>query len=86
MGDDRVQVTLRLFAGARELAGRSSESFEATTLGELLDRACVAYGERFEALLRSSKVWLNGDQAAGGREQVLRSGDEVAVLPPVSGG
>lgn len=81
-----MTVTLRLFAGARELAGRSSEGFEAATLGELLDRASAAYGKSFEALLASSKVWVNGDEAPLGREEPLACGDEVAVLPPVSGG
>ena len=30
--------------------------------------------------------WLNGDEAAEGRATTLADGDEVAVLPPVSGG
>jgi molybdopterin converting factor small subunit len=59
---------------------------EAATLGELLDQACAAYGAEFEAVLRRSKVWVNGVEAPAGRDTPVHPGDEVAVLPPVSGG
>jgi molybdopterin converting factor small subunit len=36
--------------------------------------------------LASARVWVNGDEPAQGDETILRDGDEVAVLPPVSGG
>jgi molybdopterin converting factor small subunit len=31
-------------------------------------------------------VWINGDEPADGDETPLAARDEVAVLPPVSGG
>jgi hypothetical protein len=31
-------------------------------------------------------VWINGDEAADGPSTELHDGDEIAVLPPVSGG
>jgi molybdopterin converting factor small subunit len=31
-------------------------------------------------------VWVNGDEAEQGDDTLLRDGDEVAILPPVSGG
>jgi molybdopterin converting factor small subunit len=55
-------------------------------LGELLDRACAAYGNEFAAVLERSKVWINGEEPASGRDTPLAPEDEVAVLPPVSGG
>lgn len=80
------RVRLRLFARAREAAGRSADEIAAATLGELLDRACAAYGPEFEAVLARSKIWVNGQDPRDGRETLLAPGDEVAVLPPVSGG
>lgn len=44
------------------------------------------YGPAFAAVLETSRVWLNGDEPAEGDETPLQPGDEVAVLPPVSGG
>jgi molybdopterin converting factor small subunit len=37
-------------------------------------------------VLERARVWLNGDEPPDGDATVLRDGDEVAVLPPVSGG
>jgi molybdopterin converting factor small subunit len=37
-------------------------------------------------VLASSRVWVNGDEPPAGDATILEDGDEVAVLPPVSGG
>jgi len=84
-----VTVTLRLFAAAREAAGRGHDEYDplrAPTVGSLLDSAVSAYGTTFAEVLANSRVWVNGDEPADGRATVLADGDEVAVLPPVSGG
>lgn len=77
-------AVLRLFAMAREAAGTTSAVFDAATVGDLLDVACERYGTHFSSVLDISKVWLNGEPAES--DDALRDGDEVAVLPPVSGG
>lgn len=77
-------VSLRLFAQAREAAGEKVAQFEGETVGDILDAAVAVFGPEFEAVLGGSNVWLNGTQAD--RSEVVGEGDEVAVLPPVSGG
>jgi MoaD family protein len=79
-------VRLLLFAGAREAAGRRDDEFDAAVLGELLGLARARYGPDFAAVLDGSRVWINGDEAVAGLASPLSEGDEVAVLPPVSGG
>ena len=84
-----MTVTLRLFAAAREAAGRGRDEYDpsdAPTVGALLDAASAAYGPTFRSVLATSRVWVNGDEPAAGRATPLADGDEVAVLPPVSGG
>jgi sulfur-carrier protein len=79
-------VRLRLFARAREAAGESGREIEAGTVAEVLATARSEYGARFTAVLASSRVWVNGEEPIDGDATTLRDGDEVAVLPPVSGG
>ncbi|MBU6315397.1 MAG: MoaD/ThiS family protein [Acidobacteria bacterium] len=77
-------ATLRLFAAAREAAGTGTATIDGATVAEVLAGAVQRFGPSFEAVLGSCRVWLNGDHAEPGH--TVRDGDEVAVLPPVSGG
>ena len=79
-----AKVTLRLFAGAREIACNGTMTFEASTVQDLLVQAQDDLGEEFTQILSISRVWLNGEPVEG--DSTISSGDEVAVLPPVSGG
>lgn len=84
-----MTVTLRMFAAAREAAGRGTDEFEreeVPTIRALLDAAVTRYGGDFAAVLATSRVWVNGDEPTRGDDTPLGDGDEVAVLPPVSGG
>ena len=53
-------------------------------MGEVLTAAVARYGESFQTVLGSCRVWVNGD--AADPQTVVGINDEVAVLPPVSGG
>ena len=77
-------AVIRLFASAREAAGTAREHIEGATVGDVLAEASRRYGEPFSAILGNSRVWLNGQPAV--ESQPVGPGDEVAVLPPVSGG
>jgi len=81
-----VSVRFLLFAAARDAAGTGADDFEAATVGDLLDEARQRYGPEFSAVLDTSRVWVNGDEPVAGDATALSDGDEVAVLPPVSGG
>ena len=75
---------LRLFASAREAAGTAHAEIAGRTVGEVVDNAVARFGADFGALLPTCRIWVNGDQAV--LEQTVTDADEVAVLPPVSGG
>lgn len=76
--------TLRLFASAREAAGTGRLDLPGATVGAVLAEARARFGEPFAALLPTCRVWVNGEPADADR--AVADGDEVAVLPPVSGG
>ena len=77
-------ATLRLFAGAREAAGTGSVTVEAGTVASVLDSAVARFGSHFAEVLATSKVWVNGEEVPV--SHAVGDNDEVAVLPPVSGG
>jgi molybdopterin synthase sulfur carrier subunit len=77
-------VRLLLFASAREAAGTASAEVSAESVDGVLAHARARFGERFGAVLDRSRVWVNGEPVP--LSHLLSEGDEVAVLPPVSGG
>ncbi len=77
-------ATLRLFAAAREAAGTTRAEIEGASVGAVLAQAEALYGPAFAAVVRQSRIWCNGQPA--GSEDPVSAADEVAVLPPVSGG
>jgi molybdopterin synthase sulfur carrier subunit len=77
-------ATLRLFAAAREAAGTAVETVNAGTVGAVLAEASARHGAHFTAVLGQCRVWLNGEPTD--LLAPVGEGDEIAVLPPVSGG
>jgi MoaD family protein len=77
-------VTVRLFAALRDLAGSSRVQAEGETVGELVRQLSERYGERFATVARAGSVVVDGERVSSDRP--LGAGDEVALLPPVSGG
>jgi molybdopterin converting factor small subunit len=75
---------LRLFAAAREAAGTGRDDVPGDTVGDVLASARERYGSAFVEVLGTCRVWLNGDAAE--LTAPVGPSDEVAVLPPVSGG
>jgi molybdopterin synthase catalytic subunit/molybdopterin converting factor small subunit len=73
-----MHVTVKLFAGLRERAGWSEREVEAATVGEVWP--ALGLGAEPAGLLYA----VNQEYAE--RDQPLADGDEVAVIPPVSGG
>jgi MoaD family protein len=76
--------TLRLFANLREAAGASSIDVDGGTVGDVIAAASERYGEAFQRGLGTAKVWVNGDPADSSTP--VTAGDEIALIPPVSGG
>ena len=75
---------LRLFASARDAAGTGRDDLPGSTVGELLAVARDRYGAGFEDVLKTCRIWVNGETATA--DTMISARDEVAVLPPVSGG
>ena len=55
-----------------------------STVDEVIQNSIAHFGDTFEAVVKMSKVWVNGEEVP--RSHAVTDKDEVAVLPPVSGG
>lgn len=79
---------MRFYAQSRDLAGSSQTEVEVSGLCPSREDLIVAlglrYGEQMERLLRVSAFAVGEDILA--HDALLSSEQEVAVLPPVSGG
>jgi len=73
-----VKVKVRLFAGLRERAGWSTREIDASSVDEVW--AALDLGDEPPGLLYA----VNQEYAE--RDRPLGEGDEVALIPPVSGG
>ncbi len=81
-----MRLTVRLFAAFRERAGAGSieiELPEGATVADLLAQI-AASSPALAPMLKSARPVLNQEFALPG--EVLKASDEVALLPPVSGG
>ena len=77
-------AVLRLFAGAREAAGTARDEVPGGTVAAVLEAARARYGAPFTDVLEHCQIWRNGEPCE--LDDAVASTDEVAVLPPVSGG
>ena len=73
-----MTVRVRLFAGLRERAGWSERAVEAATVADVW--GALELGDEPAGLLYAV------NRAYAERNQPLADGDEVALIPPVSGG
>jgi sulfur-carrier protein len=83
-GTMRRVVRIRLFASARDAAGTGHDELPGATVGQVIDAARERYGAAFVALLPTCRIWVNGEPVTD--DHPVGPGDELAVLPPVSGG
>ncbi len=79
-----MTLNVKLFASVREAVGSRMETVEmteGTTVGSLWQ----SYVSRYPKLAKVSVAYaVNHEYAAA--ERVLKDGDEIAFIPPVSGG
>jgi molybdopterin synthase sulfur carrier subunit len=77
-------VRVRLFAALRELADATYVEAPGKSVGDIVDALGERYGERFASIAAVGTFVVNGELAT--RSTPVAEGDEVALLPPVSGG
>lgn len=79
-----AMARVRLFASIREVAGTGRTEIPGATVADVMAGAVKEYGPAFAEVLATCKIWVNGEPAL--ESDSVSDSDEVAVLPPVSGG
>lgn len=73
-----------LFAQAREVAGCTGITVAGATVAAVIEELNERFGPAFSDVVAISNVWVNGEPAE--LDSPVDVNDEVAILPPVSGG
>jgi sulfur-carrier protein len=83
-------IDIHYFASIRESLGLAQEQIivspEITTVTALMDALIARHGERWDSVLRQSKVLMAVNQTVARPDTRIKDGDEVAFFPPVTGG
>ncbi len=75
---------LLLLGPAREAVGVGRVEIDGDTVSAVTAAATAKFGASFAAVLAVSRLWVNGEEASA--DQAVGPSDEIAVVPPVSGG
>ncbi|QPJ63536.1 MAG: MoaD/ThiS family protein [Candidatus Nitronauta litoralis] len=81
-------ITVKYFAQLRQMAGKDEDQFDLgaqVTLDQLSDAIGTSLPKIGE-LVRDKKIMVSANHDVVASDHIFKDGDEVALLPPFSGG
>ncbi len=81
-------IVIKYFASLRAIANKDEEALDIEKpitmdqLNDIISKSTPTMGE----ILREKKVMISVNQEMASADTIIRDGDEVAFLPPFSGG
>ena len=81
-------ITVKYFASLRSIAGKEEDQFNMgseTTLANL-SREISKTAPKIGEMILDKKIMVSVNLDVASLEAIIRDGDEVALLPPFSGG
>jgi molybdopterin converting factor small subunit len=75
---------VRLFASLREIAGAARLEVDGATVDQVVEALTEKFGQKFGEIARAGSAVVDGERSSFDRP--LNGIEEVALLPPVSGG
>jgi sulfur-carrier protein len=83
-------IDIYYFASIRENLGLAQEQIaidpDITTVHSVVDVLVKRHGERWDSVLRQSKVLMAVNKTVARPDTTIKDGDEIAFFPPVTGG
>jgi MoaD family protein len=86
VGVDRMKVRVQFYAQLRDLAGIREQDFdlaEGATVGDLLRQI---YAQHPSLRAHDKSILIGAGVEFVDRNYQLKSGEEIAIMPPVQGG
>ena len=83
-----MRVTVKYFASLKQMAGKEEDHFNVDE-GTTLEQLSVLIGQsvpRLGDMVREKKVLISLNYDVVPLDTVVKDGDEIALLPPFSGG
>jgi molybdopterin converting factor subunit 1 len=83
-----MKVNVLYFAISREVVGKSQEELQiedGATTHQLLDKLLADY-PGLQPVMKACVFAVNQEYVAPSQALALKDGDEVAIIPPLSGG
>ena len=77
-------ANVRFFGLLVDLTGTRHATIAAPSIDGIVDACIDRYGPAFAGALATCAIWVNGDEVDPTRP--VEADDEVAFLPPLSGG
>ena len=81
-------ITIKYFASLRDIAEKEEDSLDIENpitidqLSDIISKTAPKMGE----IIREKKVMISVNQEMASADTIIHDGDEVAFLPPFSGG
>jgi len=76
--------TILFFAQVKEATGVSKMELHVSTVEQAIAETTDKFGSDFSKVLETSQIWLNGKPCS--LQDSVQNADEIAIIPPVSGG
>ncbi|MEM4160486.1 MAG: molybdopterin converting factor subunit 1 [Thermoplasmata archaeon] len=80
-----MRVKIRYFAGLRDITGKETEIVEVKDKARIKEILEILY-KKYPEMLKSADIIVARNRQYAEENEVVAEGDEIALLPPVSGG
>lgn len=80
-----MRIKIKYFAGLRDIAGKENEVIEIEGKIRIADILEILY-KKYPEMKKTAEIIVARNRQYANEDERVEEGDEIAVLPPVSGG
>lgn len=80
-----MKITIKYFAGLRDITGKELEKVDLPEKMKIADLISMLY-EKYPEMKKSADIVVARNRQYAEEDEEIEEGDEIALLPPVSGG